>query len=110
MFALDEEVADLLAEFHFINNAEIFPKNYPHPDYPDSKLGFARETTISTMILLARDVGCNIIVRTGKNGKWYLKKCEPELLMPKIQKIQNDHPNRVKNCKLFVVQFKPTQE
>lgn len=106
MFAIEREVFDLLSSVETINNMDILGKNYPHPNYPDSRLGYAKETSLTTLVLLARDVGCNLVVKYGINGKWYLKKCDPDKIDERVKRIKENDLDRVKNCITYVLKFK----
>ena len=58
-----------------------------------SHLGFDKTKTEGEMIDLAVKNGCSIIIRAGKNGKWYLKGKgkSKEYLKNKIQENINKH-------------------
>ena len=48
----------------------------------------------------------NIIIKAGKNAKWYLKKFPIDVLEEAIQKEQNWRPNSVRRCTMYVIEWK----
>jgi hypothetical protein len=59
------------------------------------KYGFPKDKTIWEMVALAQKYKCPIIVKAGKNAKWYLKgKCkEVTFLRETIQHNIGNYPN-----------------
>lgn len=62
--------------------------NLPHPDYPDSTStkGFDKNLQLEEIIKLAKDINGNIIIKAGKNAKWYIKKINLESIDELIEK------------------------
>ena len=50
------------------------------------KSGIDKNFTLEQVMLLAHEIGANIIVKAGKNAKWYLKRCNPSEIEASIQK------------------------
>jgi hypothetical protein len=62
-----------------------FHDNMEHPDFPNSKRGYSKNFTLETMISLAKDINANVILKAGKNAKWYLKKCNRNKINERIE-------------------------
>jgi hypothetical protein len=50
------------------------------------KAGIDKNFTLEQVMPLAYEVRANIIVKSGKNAKWYLKRCNPTDIEATIQK------------------------
>ena len=50
------------------------------------KLGIDKTYTLDKVIKLAYDIKANIIIKAGKNAKWYLKKINLENIEKDIEK------------------------
>lgn len=50
------------------------------------KNGIDKNYTLEQIIVLAYEIKANIIVKAGKNAKWYLKKCDRDIIDAEIQK------------------------
>ena len=60
--------------------------NLPHPNYPDSKKGYPKNLQLEEVIKLAKDINGNIVIKAGKNAKWYIKKINLENINKEIEK------------------------
>ena len=60
--------------------------NMVHHDYPESKKGYPKTKTLEEMLELAKDIDANIIIKAGKNAKWYLKHVPRHALDAEIKK------------------------
>ena len=50
------------------------------------KAGIDKHFTLEQVVPLAYEVRANIIVKSGKNAKWYLKQCNPSDIEESIRK------------------------
>jgi len=50
------------------------------------KSGIDKKYTLEQVMKLAYEIRANIIIKAGKNAKWYLKKCLPNEIDDKIEK------------------------
>ena len=50
------------------------------------KAGIDKNYSFLQVVELARGCGANIIIKAGKNAKWYLKRCEKEKIQESIEK------------------------
>ena len=76
--------------------------NMTHPEYPESKKGFPKDKTLEEMLVLAKDIEANIIIKAGKNAKWYLKYFPRHELDAEIEKQAWRHTYR---ATMYIVEF-----
>ena len=85
-----------------------FNDNIPHPDYPftSKTIGYPKEFTLTKMLKIAKDVNANILIKAGKNAKWYVK-CYPfgEGIQERIDKQKAWRANRVKTCTMYCFEW-----
>jgi len=77
--------------------------NMTHPDYPESKKGYPKDKTLEEMLVLAKDIEANIIIKAGKKAKWYLKHCPRHELDAEIEK--RPRWKNSKNATMYIVEF-----
>ena len=65
------------------------------------KAGIDKNFTLEQLMLLAHEIGANIIVKSGKNAKWYLKRCNPSDIEASIQK--QKWRNGTKRCTMWII-------
>lgn len=65
------------------------------------KAGVDKNFTLEQLMLLAHEIGANIIVKSGKNAKWYLKRCNPSDIEASIQK--QKWRNGTKRCTMWII-------
>jgi hypothetical protein len=70
------------------------------------KHGLDKDLTLEQVILLARNMEekPNIIIKSGKNAKWYLKRFTMEELPSEIEKQQQWKAERVARCTMFIIE------
>lgn len=70
------------------------------------KNGIDKNYTIEQVILLARrmEEKPNIIIKAGKNAKWYLKKCAAEDIQMECEKQQEWRPKSVARCTMYIIE------
>ena len=76
--------------------------NIQHPNYPNTSktIGYPKELSLEVMLKLAKDVDANILIKAGKNAKWYIKRYPKEEINSRIQK---QHTWRdTSRCTLYV--------
>ena len=68
------------------------------------KHGLDKDLTLEQVILLARNMEekPNIIIKSGKNAKWYLKKCAPAAVEREVG--QNNWRD-VSRCLMYVIDW-----
>ena len=54
------------------------------------------------MLILAKELNANIIIKAGKNAKWYIKKCNKEFIKQEIEKQKWRDTSRYK---MYIVEF-----
>lgn len=57
-----------------------------HPDFPNSKKGYPKDLQLEDLIKIAKEINGNIIIKAGKNAKWYIKNCNIENINDEIKK------------------------
>jgi hypothetical protein len=72
------------------------------------KCGINKLYTLDQVIELAykMEQKPNIIIKGGKNAKWYLKKFSRDVLEEAIQKEQNWRPNSTRRCTMYIIEWK----
>ena len=68
--------------------------------------GIDKNFTLEQVIELARkmDEKPNIIIKSGKNAKWYLKRCSMDNLSHGIEKQQEWRSKTVARCTMFIIE------
>ena len=89
-----------------------FNDNIPHPDYPftSKTVGYPKNLTLNKMLKLAKDVNANILIKAGKNAKWYIKRYAKEEITERIQKQNTWREGRVKRCTMYYFEWENTEE
>jgi len=77
--------------------------NMSHPDYPESNKGYPKTLTLEEVLVLAREIGGNIIIKAGKNAKWYIKHFPRQELDAEIKKQAWRDTHR---ATMYIVEFK----
>ena len=65
------------------HGSNIVPKNN---EGCVGKSGIDKTYSFMQVAKLAKDCGANIIIKNGKKGKWYLKRCKKEEIQKRIEK------------------------
>ena len=60
--------------------------NIPHPQHLNSYRGYNKHFKLDKIVRIAKDLKANIIIKTGKNDKWFIKKCPKEFIQNEIEK------------------------
>ena len=70
------------------------------------KDGIDKNYTLEQVILLARrmEEKPNIIIKAGKNAKWYLKRCAIEDIQMGCEKQQKWRAEAVARCTMFIIE------
>ena len=76
--------------------------NIQHPKYLNSDKGFDKNLKLEEMLILAKELNANIIIKAGKNAKWYIKKCNKEFIEKEIEKQKWRDTSRYK---MYIVEF-----
>ena len=87
----------------YFNSSRTVQNNMTHPDYPESKKGYPKDKTLEEMLVLAKDIKANIIIKAGKNAKWYLKHCPRHELDAEIE--NRPRWKNSKNATMYIVEF-----
>lgn len=95
-----------------LSNLEYFEKRYgvdigynnsnlSHPNYVNNK-GYPKNLELEDVLKLAKDINGNIIIKAGKNAKWYIKYCDFENINEQIEKQRWRDTSR---CIMYIVKF-----
>ena len=60
--------------------------NISHPNHLNSDKGYNKHYNLEKMLKLAKELNANIIIKAGKNAKWYIKKCPREFINEEVEK------------------------
>jgi len=70
------------------------------------KKGIDKTMTLEQVIQLAYEIDANIIVKAGKNAKWYLKKFDPCQIEDKIDETVNGwRADNVRRCTTWIIEW-----
>ena len=76
--------------------------NIQHPKYLNSDKRKNKNLKLEEMLILAKELNSNIIIKAGKNAKWYIKKCNKEFIEKEIEKQKWRDTSR---CKMYIIEF-----
>ena len=70
------------------------------------KSGIDKKFKLEQVMSLAYELEpkANIIVKAGKNAKWYLKRCDPADIEARVQ--QHAWMNSAKRCSMWIIEWK----
>jgi hypothetical protein len=88
----------------YYGRMDLYPKDV---DCRVGKRGIDKSYTLVKMIEIAykMEEKPNIIIKSGKNAKWYLKKIAKEELESEIVKHQNCKNNNTSRCTMYILEW-----